>query len=224
MVDRAALRAADPPGVRRCPFRRQGHMQRCSEAAARDRFALARRATQPALRQRRLPDAENFGGEGSFEPSLPLQSLDPRVGTGEQCWRYVESKSIRCLDIYDELNFGRVLHRQVGGLLALENPPGIDRRLAVRIRQVGAITHEATSQDILPPGVDRRHPGTRRKRYYSFSLTVEKRFTGDKECISTRLRRRCESRFELVFGAGVEDLELEPHCSCCCESPLRFGR
>src|SRR5262249_19072605 len=80
MVDRAALRAADPPGVRRCPFRRQGHMQRCSEAAAMDRFAPARCATRPGARQRPQLDAEIVGGEVSFEPPSPAFSLNHLVG------------------------------------------------------------------------------------------------------------------------------------------------
>src|SRR5262249_21607979 len=63
-------------------------------------------------------------------------SFDHLVGAGEQCWRYVESKSIRCLEIYDELNFGRVLHRQVGGLLALEDPIDIAGRKQVWIDRI----------------------------------------------------------------------------------------
>src|SRR5262245_47530181 len=85
MVDRAALRAADPPGVRRCPFRHQGHMQRCSEAAATDRLAPTRNATRPAARQRQLPDARIRGGEVSFlnlpsHHSITLSARARRVG------------------------------------------------------------------------------------------------------------------------------------------------
>src|SRR5262249_4315902 len=69
MVDRAAPRAADPPSVRRCLFRRQGDIQRCSALAATDRLAPPRSATPPAARQRPRQHAEiAFGGEVSFEP------------------------------------------------------------------------------------------------------------------------------------------------------------
>src|SRR5712671_3260936 len=66
MVDRAAPREADPPGVRRCPFRRQGHIQRCSEAAATDRLAPSQCGTRSAAPQRPRPDAEIDGAEVSW--------------------------------------------------------------------------------------------------------------------------------------------------------------
>src|SRR5258707_12577670 len=79
---------------------------------------------------------------------------------------------------------------------SLENPAGIDRRFTVRLRQVGAITHEAASQDIFAPGVDRSHAAPRRKGYDPFALAVEKRFAGDNDRASTQLSHRGESRLE----------------------------
>src|ERR1700719_5090615 len=81
MVDRAAPRAADPPSVRRCPIRRQGHIQRCSEAAATDRLAPSRSAKAPAPRQHPLSDAEIVGGEASDSSCAcpPRSALAARV-------------------------------------------------------------------------------------------------------------------------------------------------
>src|SRR5438046_7091144 len=72
MVDRAAPRAADPPSVRRCPFRRQGDIQRCSAPAVSDRLAPTRSAGPPAARQRPRPDAEIDGGEVSWHPPIEV--------------------------------------------------------------------------------------------------------------------------------------------------------
>ncbi len=45
--------------------------------------------------------------------------LDHLVGTGEQRRRYLDSERLRSLEIEHQLVFGRCLHWQVGGLLAL---------------------------------------------------------------------------------------------------------
>src|SRR6266436_3363554 len=74
MVDRVAPRAADPPSVRRYPFRRQGHIQRCSEATATDRPAPWRSAIAPAAQQRPLSDAEIVGGRVDEEVAHPHPS------------------------------------------------------------------------------------------------------------------------------------------------------
>src|SRR5450755_1431453 len=73
MDDRAAPRAADPPSVRRCPIRRQGHIQRCSEAVATDRLAPSRFATAPGARQCPLPHAEIDGEKVSWRALLWIQ-------------------------------------------------------------------------------------------------------------------------------------------------------
>jgi hypothetical protein len=41
-------------------------------------------------------------------------------------WGNREAEHLCCLEIDDHLNFRGLLDRQVGGLLALENPTGVD--------------------------------------------------------------------------------------------------
>jgi hypothetical protein len=50
------------------------------------------------------------------------------------------------LEVDDEIEFGRLLDRQIGWFLAFENAPGIDASLVVRIVDAAAIAHQAAGQ------------------------------------------------------------------------------
>jgi hypothetical protein len=56
-------------------------------------------------------------------------SIDYLISDGEQLWRKLDAKRTGGLEIDDKLIFCRLLHRQLGRLLAFENPPGVDAAL-----------------------------------------------------------------------------------------------
>jgi len=51
------------------------------------------------------------------------------------------------LEIEDQLDFRDLLHWQVGRLLALENPPGVDAGYAVHFRIAAAVARQAAGRD-----------------------------------------------------------------------------
>jgi NAD(P)-dependent dehydrogenase (short-subunit alcohol dehydrogenase family) len=63
-------------------------------------------------------------------------SFDHLVGDGEYRWRHLDAERARRLKIDDELELGRLQHRQIGGLGALEDLPGIGADLTTRLREV----------------------------------------------------------------------------------------
>ena len=69
----------------------------------------------PALRRDR--DRAARFDPSSHSPVL----LDHLVGAGEDRWRYRQPQQVRRFQADDQLECGRLLDRQVGGLCALEN-------------------------------------------------------------------------------------------------------
>ena len=71
-----------------------------------------------------------------FVPKADISaSLDHLVGDGEHPWRHLDAERSRSLKVDDKLEFGRLQHRQVGGLRALEDVASIDADLTKRVRR-----------------------------------------------------------------------------------------
>src|SRR5262249_25857139 len=77
-----------------------------------------------------------------FGPKADIKSIRSLVGNGEYGWRHLDAECPRGLHVDDELEFGRLQHRQVTGLGALEDAAGIDADLTKDIREVGSVTHQ----------------------------------------------------------------------------------
>src|SRR5262245_11355288 len=87
--------------------------------------------------------ARTASGHAAAPPRsvMNLRRLDHLVSGNEQSRWYGQAERLRSLEIDDQLEFYRLLHRQVRWLSAFENPPGIDAREAKRIGKVGSVTH-----------------------------------------------------------------------------------
>src|SRR5262245_13370863 len=80
-----------------------------------------------------------------------MQLFDHLVGNGEHSGRERDAERLGGLEVDDELELGRLNHRQIGRLLAFENPPDIVAALSISIRSVGSVAHETASRRELPP-------------------------------------------------------------------------
>ena len=86
-------------------------------------------------------------------------SFDHLVGGGEQRVRHRQPERPGGFEIDHEFELGRLHHRQIARLGALENPADIYAALAIRIAKLGGIAYEPASQDKLPLEVDRKFYG-----------------------------------------------------------------
>src|SRR5438552_15881380 len=71
-------------------------------------------------------------------------SLDHLIGNGEQRGRNAESERCGRLAVDRQLEFGRLLDREIARLLAFEDAIDTRRRLPVRLRRVDAVGYQAS--------------------------------------------------------------------------------
>jgi hypothetical protein len=82
-------------------------------------------------------------------------SFDHLVGARKQHGRNIEAKRPGGVEIDHQLEFGRLLHRQISGLLAPEYPIDIRRCSLELIDDVRAVGNEAARSGVKPEWIDR---------------------------------------------------------------------
>ena len=108
-------------------------------------------------------------------------------------------------------NLRRLHDRQVRGLGALEDAAGIDADLTIRIRNVGSVAHQPADFGIFARRICRGDRVARRQVDQLDTPAGEEGVGADEEGVGPLARKSCEGRIDLAAGAGVEDLDLQPH-------------
>src|ERR1700745_4120449 len=108
----------------------------------------ASRTLSPVAAQHSLPSGRYSLLGPDFHPLhltcvLLAHSFDHLVGAGEQHGRHVEPERAGGRQIDDEIELGRLYHRQIGGLLAFQDASGIDTNLAIGFGDAGPVADQA---------------------------------------------------------------------------------
>src|SRR5215831_3654518 len=162
-----------------------------------------------------LPTAAAFrtisDGPPSTQSSLCLFLFDDFVGTGEDRWRDCKAEPLGGLEIDDQLERRRLLDRQIGGLDAVEDPSRVNADPAIYASQTTrSITDQPAGQGVLAQLIDRRNGIARCSLHELVAPAIEEWLGGDEERAGTQFDQGGESGVDLAFGAGSQDMELQP--------------
>ena len=80
-------------------------------------------------------------GRGFIGHSLAL--LDDLVSAGEDRWRHGQAECLCGVKIDDQFEIGRLLDRQIGRLVALQDPSGVGAHDAIGAREDRSIADQA---------------------------------------------------------------------------------
>src|SRR4029079_11141579 len=149
--------------------------------------------------------------------------FDQLVGTSRQ-WKW-DSNAERPggLQVNDQFNFANLLDREVGGLVTLENPFGIDAGQAVSVGNVRSVTHQTSGRSKLAILENCRHGVAKRQRAKLFANAREERAGADNEPTRLQLEQPGENYIQVRFAAGIEDMELQPQSACSRQRFLHHG-
>ena len=111
-----------------------------------------------------------------------------------------EAEGLGGLEVDHELKLGGLDHRQIGGLLALQNPRCVEPGLPIGVRNAGPITHQATRYDGLTPNIACGERMASRQRDDSLLLREQERAGTNKQRPGPAMHERGERRlsFPLV--------------------------
>src|SRR5437868_106099 len=90
--------------------------------------------------------------------------LPVRCGSTDFAASKLDAERLSGLEVDDQFELGRLYNRQIGGLLAFENPSRVNADLPKRAGEIGSVAHEPAVGGIGAAIVDRRNLVTRRER------------------------------------------------------------
>src|SRR6516165_124787 len=152
-------------------------------------------------------------------PSTP--SLDHLVGAAEQRQRDCKAEDLGGDQIDDQLDFYRLLDRQVGWLLALEEAANIDATQAIGIDIARPVAHQPPGVGEFARGVDRGDRMVRCQGGELLAPVAEQCVSVNDQRVCALLDERRKGGIDLLRVARTYDMKLKPELTRCV---LRLSR
>src|SRR5215218_10818744 len=100
-------------------------------------------------------------------------SFDHLIGALLKMQWHIESERFGGPEVEHQLELRRLYDRQVARFGALENSASVDTRLAIRIRQAGAVANQAAGSHVFAPDIGRRYAMLRSQSDDPVAVAVE---------------------------------------------------
>jgi hypothetical protein len=139
-----------------------------------------------------------------------MSLFDHVIGASDKRRRHGDTECLGGLEVDDQLEFGRLHHRQVGWHGAFENPTSVVADLPICIGNAGTITHQAAGCDELAQIVDGGQRMMCGQCDQSVAVACEERIARDKNPTDLMLDKGCEGRIDIAFASGVHNMNLLP--------------
>src|SRR5262245_7705827 len=149
-------------------------------------------------------------GKFHFEPPSRFTSFDHLVSADKESGWHRKTERLAGLEVDDQLDFGSLLDRQVGGFLALENAARVEAAQAKHIREVVSVAHEPAGGSEFGILVDRRNPVAERQCGELVGSAGEECIRTNDESAGTQLDHGREGRVDLLVRARIQNVELQP--------------
>src|SRR5207344_868441 len=110
---------------------------------------------------------------GPMHRSKNQALFDHLVGTAQERDWNGKAECLGGLEVEEQLDFSGLLNRQVGRLIAFENPAGVDACCPECVRKTASIAHQAAGRGELTKLIDRGHCVPHRQRRELFEPASE---------------------------------------------------